>query len=706
MPSISSLGDLLLLWVFLGAAIGLVSVAVRAGRIEREEGLPRSKYRVLAALGTCAFVGVLVLLSTVSAFRPAPDDSTVIPKKPDSTQTADSTPGTKPELDAEARKQLEKLKEAREQLQKQIRDLEKKIEKISAGSDGQKDSAAKPSSEPDGASTASETPPGGSFDFRPSARFLVPVILLVGVFLLLYLGDPSVLLRLRFFGLGRNRGELRNKALSDLNALAAAAEQGRFREGVTRAEALDVNLLERFDRLDWAYLKSYCAVQLAGEAAVADDERRRLLETAARALTTLLEEAPNRGEAVYLLAMAHSQLGQPQQALDGFTKAQELLPSSLALPFAHNQSVALLNLAEDRLSHGDAEGAGQLFDRVTQLKTLVDQIPTSLVKIRLLNVRRSLQANQLTEATQGLEALRNLEGLDETQRRNVAVICDALQALICVRGGDDVQIIQQVGAFLDAHLPPNLPEPDDAIADEYLDTPLAGVELNIAPQIYRAFFFLKAEVAVRSIVKQGRALTPAQVDEIARPLLRALQFELRQRDVLAALGGLTYWFVPEKKRDALRWIEAAVDLGVESRIARRLLERSRQIEVENREALEWFRSTAVRFLHDPTVSAQVRSALAEELGRFQGFQPLLLGLDLEDGLEAQEPTLSLVRERANYLENMVNDFAVRKGGSLDPEFDHLRKDYAGLIGALSAALGRMADVERQLVQAIGKTVLS
>ena len=451
-------------------------------------------------------------------------------------------------------------------------------------------------------------------DFRPYARYLAPLLLVGGLFLLFYLGDPAVLLRLKFFGMKRDRGELRSKALIDLDRLAAAADQGRFREGLRLADGLDVNLLERFDRLDWAYLRSYSAVQVAADGNVPGEERRQLLEKAVRALTTLLEEAPNRGEAVYLLGVASSLMNQPQQAVDAFTRAKDLLPASLDLPFAHNQSVSLLELAEEKLSQGDTEGSGRLFDRVTQLKVLVDQIPTSLVKVRLLNVRRSLQANQLTEAGQGLEQMRKLEGLDETQRQNVAVICDALQALICVRGGDDAQIDQQVNAFLDAHLPPNLPEPDEAIADEYLDAPLMGVELRIAPQIYRAFFFLKAEVAARRAARKGRLLTIEEVDAIARPLLRALQFELRQRDVLAALGALIYWFVPEKKRDALRWLEAAVDMGVESRIARRLLDRTHQIEVENREALEWFRSTTVRFLHDPTVSARAAAPWSRNWG--------------------------------------------------------------------------------------------
>jgi len=54
------------------------------------------------------------------------------------------------------------------------------------------------------------------------------------------------------------------------------------------------------------------------------------------------------------------------------------------------------------------------------------------------------------------------------------------------------------------------------------------------------------EVAARQAARSG-PLNSEHVGLVAKPLLRALQFQLRQRDVLAALGGLYFWFVPEKK---------------------------------------------------------------------------------------------------------------------------------------------------------------
>src|SRR4029077_17279655 len=130
---------------------------------------------------------------------------------------------------------------------------------------------------------------------------------------------------------------------------------------------------------------------------------------------------------------------------------------------------------------------------------------------------------------------------------------------------------------------------------------------------------------------------------------------LRQRDVLATLGGLYYWFVPDGRKKAIQWLEAAVAMGVEGRIARRLLAEAQAGEMEHREAIECFRSASVRFLHDPTIARQVRQALIEELGRFQDFRPLLLEIESAAESAPREPTISLLRERAGYLEKTVAD---------------------------------------------------
>jgi tetratricopeptide (TPR) repeat protein len=530
---------------------------------------------------------------------------------------------------------------------------------------------------------------------------------MIGTVALVMLGDPSTLFRPRPPAEEGEEADEPRRTTRELDRLAHLAEHGQFREGLDVAVAIDAGRLERFDRLDWAYLKSYCAVQVAAAAAPEDAERKGLLEAAARDLETLLEQAPNRGEAVYLAAMAHGLLGDRARALEAFERAATLLPREASkLPFAHNESVCLLGLAEEALGRGDAERASQLFDRVTKRGVLVDAIPLSLVKVRLLDVRRSLREGNHQEAAKGIEAVRKLEGLDAGKRRGIETICDALETLMAVREGDPPAILRHTDAFLARHVPPGLPEPDEEIVEEYLEPPVAGMDLPLSPQIFRAFLFLQAEARSKIAARAGDPPTTDQVGAITRPLFRALQFELRQRDVLATLGGLYFWFVPDGRPKALQWLEAAASMGAEGRIARRLLEEARADEREHREAMDWFRSASARFLHDPTIAGAVRQALIEELGRFREFQPLLVDLQSAAELEPREPTLRLIRERAGYLEKAVSELAARKPGEQAPQLQELLADYRRIVAGLDTSTGRIVELERRLVQEFGSLLVS
>jgi hypothetical protein len=679
--TVSSLFELLMLWMLLGVAVVMVVLAARARRLEREEGLASSQKRLVAVSLIGAAIAALVLGATVLPLLPRGGPSPA--RRPAPAATPDP-------LAAAKRDDLKKKKAA---LYEQLDRINAEMAKLVP---------------PETTPAAAEAPsPWYAVDLAPLAHFLVPLLVIVGTFCLVTLGDPATLLRSGLFARDRDGGAEQGRAVFALDRLSHLADSGQFREGLGAAAAVDVGALDRFDRLDWAFLKNYCAVQLAAAGETEERVRVELLDAAARDLDTLLEQAPNRGEAVYLLAVAHALLGERRKGFDGFERARPLLAAQAAgLPFDHNESVCLLGLAEERLGQGDAEEAGRLFDQVTRRGVLVDQIPTSLVKVRLLNVRQSLQAGELDAASQGIEAVRSLEGLDAEQKQSIDAICDAMETLIAVRRGDAPQVLQCIETFLARHLPPGLPEPDEEIADEYLDSPVAGLKLALGPPIFRAFLFLKAEALSKIAAKDGTAPSEARVGELARPLFRALQFELRQRDILAALGGLYYWFLPDKRAKALEWLEAAAALGAEGRIARRLLEQARASDQENRQAMEWFRSTSLRFLHDPTVAAQVRQALVEELGRFKEFQPLLLDLASTPELEPREPTLRLLRERAGYLETMMADLAARKSGAVGPHLHELRKDYQRLIAGIDASTGQLAEVERKIVQEIGKIVIS
>jgi hypothetical protein len=678
---------LALLWALLLVAAAQTAVAWRVRRLEREEGLAVSPYRVPGSAAVCALVAVLVALATSSAFGPAPGPPADAEDLPGAGATAADTP------------EVKALRQEEEKLRARLREVEEEIARA------RQSAAPAAAPKPGEAARQAPPPPAPRLPFGKVALLLVPPLVIGGFLVLFFLGDPTSLVQLGLRMIGRDRGELRAKALEDLDALAAAAEHGRFQEGIAIADRTEVNSLEKLDQLDWSYLKSYCAAQHAmtlKDPAAARD----LLAASARYLTTLLEQAPNRGEAAYLLAFVQSHLGKFQEALDGFLRAKQLLADPGKLPFPMNESVCLLLLAEEKLSRGESEEATRLFDEVTRRAVLVDKVPLALVRIRLLDVRRALESGRLGDAKEGLGAVRTLEGLGAEQERSVGILCDALETLIATRADQPAQVIEAVGRFLDRHTPAGLPEPDDEIADEYLESPVKAGELALPPQIYRAFLVRRAAASASLAAAMGQPPPSARVEEIARSLRRALQFELRQRDVLAALGGLYYWFAPEKRRKALQWLEAAAGMGVESLIARRILDRARLVERENRDVLDWFRSTSARFLHDPTLSESVRKALVEELGRFQEFRPFLLDLENLEDLAPREPTVRLLRERAAYLEKMVADLEARKTTGVNPRLLSLHREYARLIAGLDNSSVMLADIERQIVQEVGKLVLN
>jgi tetratricopeptide (TPR) repeat protein len=671
--------ELLMLWLLLAVSAAMVVLSLRARHVERQEGLASSRKRLVAVSVVCAANSLLVLGATASALFP---HRAATPVERFATEPSDPAVAAK-------RKALEGRKT---QLYGEIDRVNVEIAKLV----GPEEAAA------------SEPPkvPWYAVDLGPLAHFFVPMLVMLGTVGLVTLGDPTTLFRSGWRSSRDKHTEDTSEALKALAQLEKHADLGQFREGLQAAGTIDVAELDKFDRLDLAFLKSYCAFQLAVNESTEEPERCPLLQTAVRDLEALLEQAPNRGEASYLLAMVHGQLGERSKSLDRFEKAAPLLAEQAKkLPFAYNESVCLLGLAEESLGRGDAEGASKLFDEVTKRRVLVDQIPTSLVKVRLLNVRRSLQEGHHDEAAKGIEAVRKLEGLDAEQRRGIEAICDTLETVIAIREGDAAAILRHTDAFLARHLPAGLPEPDEEIVEEYLESPVSGTDLRLSPQIFRAFLFLQAEARSKIVAKQGGPLTETHVVELTRPLFRALQFEVRQRDILATLGGIYYWFVPDGRKKALQWLESAATMGVEGRIARRLLEQGRAAELEHREAMEWFRSASVRFLHDPTIARSVREALIEELGRFQEFRPILLDLESSTELEPREPTLRMLRERVGYLDRMVSDLASRKSDGVGPQLHELRKDYQQLISGLDASTGRIAEIERRLMQEIGKILI-
>jgi hypothetical protein len=145
-------------------------------------------------------------------------------------------------------------------------------------------------------------------------------------------------------------------------------------------------------------------------------------------------------------------------------------------------------------------------------------------------------------------------------------------------------------------------------------------------------------------------------------------------------------------------------MGVSSRIVRKILDRDRMIEMERREALDWFRSASSRILRDPALADQVRSALVEELGRIQEFEPFLLDLAEKPELEPQEPTLGMIRDRSLYLTRLIEDLSSRGPAQRKAKLAQIQADYAGCLARLEQTTETITLLEKRAFSELADTL--
>jgi hypothetical protein len=721
-----------LLWALFALSAAQAILAARALWVERREGLAPSYRRFGAVTGLWALVTAVVVWATASTHsgrapgvvesRPVSSAMQEAPsamqEAPSATQAAPPpAQAASPSAQSRELEEIEQLENERAELMEQLKELDVVIVKLtqSAASPAPATGAASPTASAPATALGAVVPeqPPPRVDRAPPSWvvFAVGCLVLLGAVLLLLLGDRDTIwlpVWLRRMGRSEKGADDPGALAASLEKVAAEAAAERYEEGLRCAGEISEAQLEKLDRLDLLYLRALCAVQIAASGKEKDpiEEKRRgeLLREAERDLARLLDEAPQMAEAIYLLAIARGIEGKYQESLEGLRLVEERLERD-DLPFAHNKSVCLLALAEQRLRAADVETANQAFEEVTRLGVLADQIPLTLITHQLLRVRASLRAQRCDDVREGLERIRQIEGLSPERKSAATVMCDVYELLALFREGEHRRTFQGVTAFLDRWRPSDLPDVDEHTADEYLFPAVAPETLKLPAELFRGFYFLLALTMVQRESRRVRPLTEAEATAITQPLLRALQFEPRQRDVLASLGALTYWCVPGMRVKALAWLRAAVTMGVRSAIVRRLLERDRALDVERREVLDQFMSTSARFLGDPTVKPQVRRALIEELGQFQEFQPLLVELGQGADPEQQSPTLQLLRERAKYVQGVVTDITGRKQFEAATRLIAAQGEYRAVVEALESSATRLEDLERKVMEEIGRTVM-
>jgi hypothetical protein len=731
---------MIIIWVLAAIGAALAFAAARAYWIERREGLRRSTRRAAAAAALAlALIGLGVLAPTDDAApapapqpaapEPAPERPAIAPRAPEAAPPPRSSPPTRaPDPAARARisgieQQIRSLEAQLDKLRASLAELEAAPPPKSAADAAV--AAATPPAEPPPETAAARAPapsttrPEPSAPPRPAAPsgerslwlLYAAIALVIAAFGVMLLGDPSTLLP------GRRRKRAQASAagveeVPDLARLVSHALAARWKEGLAVAEQIQIERLAKLEVLDFLYVRALCSAMAAstpegpGAKLPSHEERTKRLTAASEDLVRLLELAPNMAEATWLHGHVKARLGQWQLGLDLMRQARPDLDPDPR--FDHDESVCLLELANDRLERADNDGATRLFDEVSKLGVLARQVPLAMVTHRALAVRAQIKSNELAEATAGIARIREIEGLDEAAQRTTSMACSIYEIAILYRSGRLEEALRACTAFLERWQPAKLPPVEDQVADEFLHPAVDRAALALSPDLYRALYFLGAVIRVELASRRGQPLDPETVDAVAIALLRSLQFQPRHRDSLAALAALYLVHRPARTEQALAWLDAALALGVRSAKVRALLLEARRAERDRKELLALFRSASAKFLSDPALGAQVRGVLLEELGRFDEFRPVIVDLQSEGAIDPAAPgevTLEGLRERAAFVAGVAAEAAARSELAAASTLAALHQELAALTASVDTSAVRIAAIEQAVMQQLGNLVL-
>jgi tetratricopeptide (TPR) repeat protein len=528
------------------------------------------------------------------------------------------------------------------------------------------------------------------------------ILLLASFLTLLLAGNTELLLPTRWLSGRRSRERL--EAEKVLASLTAAVWDKDYRRGFEISTSISETKLSQFERLDFLFLRAYCIVQRMSEPAAPTIEKPdpKMLNEAILNLETVVESAPRRGEVVYLLGLAYGMEGRHADSLTQWERARELLKGQ-TLSFDQNESVCLLCLAEESLSQGNSAEAEAYFDRVARLGKLSGGVVHSRLRIAMIDFRNALNKNEIPAAVASLNKLRALQGPSKEEQAQINVITAAFDARIALRDKHPSKALSVAEDFLSKHLPSGLPAATENTADEVF-SPVVDSDLTLPRTVFRGFLFISAVARCRLETQDDTRLNEAQVANLSVPLLRALQIDPRQRDLLGALGGLYYWFRRDQRAKALEWLEAATTMGVSGHWVRHILEHDRAVEGERRKALDWFRSASGRFLRDPSLAREVRDALVEELSRFQEFEPMLIQLRENPEFEPSEPTLHIIRERGKYLAQLIAEIMRSGQAERGARLAKIQVEYSNCLAILEQAAANINDLDKRVFRELGDSL--
>lgn len=560
-----------------------------------------------------------------------------------------------------------------------------------------------PTTEP--AATAPTTPPPR---VPWGVVLAVFALLAVGVVVLVAGGDRTTLPLRAWWRRLRGQSPDGPDVEATVARAAGMAAARQYEEALALVTGVEPAGLATFVLLDLLFLRAFCAAELGiegtGERKGVPADRKERFAQAERDIEQLLRLAPEMAEALYLRATIRALDSRYEDALKDYRAARPRLGDQ-GLPFDQSESACLLELGVAALEAAEAEKAAGYFAEVEGRKVLAAQVPLAHVTFRLGRVQKEFRARKMDDVRRLLKETRAMAGLDDGLRKRLALVCDVYDVLTVHREGDAARSGEVLGAFLAAHLPANLPPVDEETAEEFLDDAALKEALALPATVYRAFFFLLAVAAARRIEAAGRPMTEAAAAEVVTSLLRALQFSPRNREALAGLGVVYYWFMNGKRRKGREWIRAATTMGVRSAVLRRLLDEDRRVEAERQHALEAFLGASMRFLTDATVKPTVRRLLVEELGRFQEFQPLLLELGDRAALEPQPVTLDVIRDRSAYIAGLVAETGGRASNRDPRPLKVVGDEYRAAATVLSRTVDQIEELERRVFAELGRSLM-
>lgn len=689
--------------------IGLITLTIFAGLflwlaiwilwIESREGLQLTVERVIII--ALIFIGLLYL--TASQFGFVPDPYSIIQRQ--------NQPSTPSPISTE---EIESLQNEKIRLEQELMAVEVKLNELNASNSETNTSDDDSPSRPPPVET-----PENIVGNKVVLLLVSMLMFLAGFSTLVLLGDSRILfggLRNPFQRKSDKLRQGREEAEGKLLQLAKQVNEESYFTAFQQADEINERRLKPLSRIDFIYLKCFSAIQILFSSMFTSEtttfeiptltyeDKRDLIEQVIFDLTVLLELAPRMGEGQYLLAFAYLLDEQYKQALTNFREAEKRLKATL--DFSHMKSYCLLKLAANRITEGDMDTANQFLDEVIVLEVMTDRVPSVLVENRLLNVYNAYQDGNLVEAREGLNLIRQLKELSPEDKRLIDLTTDAFEIAIRYQEGRFAETRQIIEAFLARWVPEKLPQPDEHTADEMIFHIIDQEELIINPKFFRAFYFLQAIVSLHTISQSSRTLESQQVDHIINLLLKALQFEPRHRDVLAALGIFYFWFKPQKREKAIEWLESARILGVTNSYLAQLLQDHAESEHQRLHHLRDFLNISMNYLGDISIPAHMRTELADELGQFHDFELVMKEIE-EASIDEDDKavTIEALLYRMEYLRGFVNEM---KGGAFkeqDSTLVALEAQYLSQAQALQGSFERLSEIEIEIMRKIGLMIL-